>query len=167
MDSAQSAVLVFLLQATALGQALALCFVLAWNARIRKRTGPSIHAVRRRMGWRYAFLAGIALLGLMCLLTDVPLPEAKLPAAAVLAFAAALLAVQPSFADSRCGESGVQVGWHARRFDELVEWRLTGDHLRWRLGSNWIACNLPVNEHARLRERLERLAPGRESPFTR
>ena len=167
MDSAQSAVLVFLLQATALAQVLAFVFVLAWNGNARKRVGAPIAVVRRRRVWRYVFLAGIALLGLACLAADMPLPEAKLPAAAVLGLAAALLAVQPGFADSLCGESGVQIGWHARRFEELEEWRLTGDHLRWRLGALWIACDLPVAEHARMRERLERSAPGRESRFTR
>jgi hypothetical protein len=167
MESAQAELLVFLLQVTAAVQALALVFVVTWNARASKRIGPRIHVIRRRMAWRYAFLAGVALIGLALLLVEVPVPAAKVPGAAVLALSAALLALQPGFADSRCGERGVQIGWHARGYEDLPEWRLTGDHLRWRLGEIWVACDLPVARHAELRTRLEELAPGRESRFSR
>jgi|SRR5688572_11965910 len=167
MESAQSGELVFLLKGTAVFQAAALLFVLAWNARASQCTGRTIHAVRRRMAWRYALLAGIALLGLVCILADAPVLEGKLPAAAVLGLSAALIALQPGFADSRCGERGVQIGWNARRYQELPEWHLRGEHLRWRQGQNWVACDLPVAEHAAVRARLEQLAPGRESALSR
>jgi hypothetical protein len=167
MESAHDELLVFLLKATAAAQALALLFVLAWNARASKRVGPPILAVRRRMAWRYAFLGGVALIGLACVVAGAPFAEARLPAVAVLGLAAALLALQPGFADSRCGERGVQIGWNARHYEELEEWRLTGDHLRWRLGEIWVACDLPVAQHEAMRTRLEQLAPGRESRFSR
>jgi hypothetical protein len=167
METAQAELLVFLLNVTAMAQLVALLFVVVWNARAAKRVGPRILVVRRRMAWRYAFLAGVALIGLGCLLVEAPIPSAQLPAAAVLGLSAALLALQPGFADSRCGERGVQIGWHALRYEDLPEWRLTGDHLRWRLGEIWVACDLPVAQHEAMRTKLEQLAPGRESRFSR
>jgi hypothetical protein len=163
-DSLQST-LAAQLMATALAQGGALVFVLAWNARARRRTGASLHVVRRRRRVRLALLAGVAVLGLLVSTGVVEVPLA--PALAVLGLTAALLAVQPGFSDSRCGEEGVQVGWHARRYEVLDEWRLTGDHLRWKLRGTWVACDLPSARQPELRERLERLAPGRESPFSR
>lgn len=71
----------------------------------------------------------------------------------------------PGFQDALLGEEGVQRGWYSRRFDELEEWRLAGDHLRFRLFGEWTAVPCPPAEQSRLRQRLERVNGGRESPF--
>jgi hypothetical protein len=81
----------------------------------------------------------------------------------VLALSFVLIAVCPGFQDSVWGERGVQRGWYARRLDQLEAWRLIGEHLRWKLFDEWVATDVPVQEHATLRLELERLAPGRES----
>jgi hypothetical protein len=75
------------------------------------------------------------------------------------------LALSPSERDARIGELGVAHGWNSRSFRELEEWRLTGEHLRWRIGARWVACRLPVAEHAALRERLAAACGERESRF--
>ena len=75
--------------------------------------------------------------------------------------------MRPSFEDHEFGTTGVRRGWFARRFDELDEWRLTGEHLRWRLYGVWLATEVPTEFHAELRARLEEIAPERESRFAR
>ena len=87
-------------------------------------------------------------------------------ALAALAGAAATAWWSPSSRDSALGESGVRRGWHARRFEELEEWRLTGEHLRWKLLGEWQASPAPPDEHAELRAKLEQRCPGRESRFS-
>jgi len=165
MEPPDDASFAALLSATALVQFLALCFVLAWNARARRRTGRLLCVVRRGLRTRVALLAGVVLLAVLCAAGTAQLPLA--PALEVLALTLMLLALQPGLADSRCGELGVQIGWHARRYEDLEEWRLTGDHLRWKLRGTWVACDVPAALHPDLRARLERLAPGRESRFSR
>ncbi len=71
----------------------------------------------------------------------------------------------PGFQDAILGEHGVQRGWLARRFEELEEWRLSGEHLRFRLHGEWTAVPCPPAEQPRVRAELERLNAGRESPF--
>ena len=63
------------------------------------------------------------------------------------------------------GEVGVQRGWLSRRFDELEEWRLAGDHLRFRLLGEWTSVPCPQERQAELRAQLQRVNPVRESPF--
>ena len=70
--------------------------------------------------------------------------------------------LSPGFQDSVFGEHGVQRGWTARRFGELESWRLIGEHLRWKHRGLWVATDVPVAEHAALRERLLREIPDRE-----
>jgi hypothetical protein len=91
----------------------------------------------------------------------------KLPLALALGSSLAAFALTPGARDSWLGSSGVRVGFQARRYEELEEWRLIGDHLRWKLFGTWIASDLPKEQHATLRETLERLAPERESRFNR
>jgi hypothetical protein len=59
----------------------------------------------------------------------------------------------------------VQRGWHARRLEELEEWRLTGEHLRFRLFGEWTAVPLAPEHHAAMRARLVACCAERESPF--
>lgn len=87
------------------------------------------------------------------------------PVLATLLLATVAFVVCPSERDARIGDSGVAHGWDSRSFRELEEWRLTGEHLRWRIGSRWVACRLPVAEHEALRERLAAACGERESRF--
>jgi hypothetical protein len=71
----------------------------------------------------------------------------------------------PRTGSSVLGAKGVRVGWFSRTFEQLEEWRLTGDHLRVRIAGEWRALLVPVEEHPPLRERLEAICPDRESRF--
>jgi hypothetical protein len=84
---------------------------------------------------------------------------------ATLALAAGLLLLSPGPHRQRLGERGVQRGWDARSFDELEEWRVSGDHLRFKVDGEWTAASAPAALHAELREKLRRLRPDHESRF--
>lgn len=73
--------------------------------------------------------------------------------------------VSPGFQDAVLGELGVQRGWSARRFADLEEWRLTGDHLRFRMEGEWTAVPCPPAEQARVRAALVAANPAGESRF--
>jgi hypothetical protein len=87
------------------------------------------------------------------------------PVLLCLGIAQLLVFTTPGAHDAVLGESGVQRGWHARRFESLEEWRLTGDHLRFRLFGEWTSVPCPPEHHFRLRSKLVQLVPERESPF--
>jgi hypothetical protein len=89
-----------------------------------------------------------------------------LPTAALLGVVFALLAATPSPERQLCGESGVARGLDGRRFEQLEEWRLAGDHLRWKLDGEWTACHAPAPLHADLRAKLVQACPERESRFS-
>lgn len=83
----------------------------------------------------------------------------------VLSAAAVMLLFTSGLRDTVFAEHGVRSGWFVRRFKDLEEWRLTGDHLRWKLFGEWQACEVPLAQQADLRARLEQLIPDRESRF--
>lgn len=126
------------------------------SARVVERPGR-----RSRLVYPALVLVAAGLLAFSGL--DVPL----VPSLAVLALGVTLALLAPGERDSVLGAQGVQQGWHARRFDQLEEWRLTGDHLRWRLFGEWIATHAPAALHAELRAQLAAQSPGRESRFQR
>jgi hypothetical protein len=80
-----------------------------------------------------------------------------------LALASALL--RPLEQDRVAGRNGVRRGWYVRALADLEEWRLTGDHLRFRLRGLWEAVPLPTALHPEFEARLRALAPERESRF--
>ena len=84
----------------------------------------------------------------------------------VLSTAALMLLFTSGLRDSALAENGVRAGWYVRRFKDLEEWRLTGDHLRWKLRDEWQACEVPPAERESLRAKLEQLIPDRESRFS-
>ncbi|MEZ5979387.1 MAG: hypothetical protein R3F34_14375 [Planctomycetota bacterium] len=89
------------------------------------------------------------------------------PLPLVLLFAAiALWFLAPRTGDRVLGRDGVRRGWTTLRFERIVEWRLTGDHLRVLLRGEWEAVPAPSRDHEALRKVLEERAPGRESRFT-
>jgi hypothetical protein len=82
-----------------------------------------------------------------------------------LGLAALFLLVSPSALDRVTGRQGVRRGWYVRGFGELEEWRVTGDHLRFRLRGLWEAVPLARERQAEVEARLRALAPDRESRF--
>jgi len=87
------------------------------------------------------------------------------PVLLCLGIAQLLVFTTPGGQDAVLGEGGVQRGWHARRFESLEEWRLTGDHLRFRLFGEWTSVPCPPDHQFSLRSKLVQLVPERESPF--
>jgi len=83
----------------------------------------------------------------------------------VLGVALAFTALRPAPGDRVCGTAGVRRGWYVRRWAELEEWRLTGDHLRFRLRGQWEAVPLPAARQPQMAERLRDVIGERESPF--
>ena len=84
----------------------------------------------------------------------------------LLVAATGVLWLQPRPDDGAFGALGVRHGWSARRFEDLEEWRLTGDHLRFRLRGEWVAVDLPRGEHASVRALLSGKCGDRESRFS-
>ena len=82
-----------------------------------------------------------------------------------LATAIAFVILRPASADRICGTKGVRRGWYVRSFEQLEEWRLTGDHLRFRLRGEWEAVPLAAARHDEFGQRLRAAAPDRESSF--
>lgn len=86
---------------------------------------------------------------------------------ATVAGVSVVLSISPGPGDRDLGDAGVRSGWTAATYEELAEWRLVDQHLRFRLdGRLWDATPVDLVDLDELRERLERAAPGRESRFT-
>lgn len=135
-------------------------------ARLRSRRGVGRVLVRQRaLGpLRSGLLGALVALVLLAFGLD---PDLGLRALLPLTGAALLLVRQPWPDDELVGEGGVARGWTGRRYEDLEEWRLTGDHLRFRAGGEWLAVQVPKELRADLRARLEQAVPERESPFAR
>lgn len=86
--------------------------------------------------------------------------------AALLAAAALLTWLRPGAEERECGTEGVRHSWYVLGFSQVAEWRLTGEHLRFRLFGEWTAAPLPENEQPRVRQVLESVAADRESRFS-
>jgi len=84
----------------------------------------------------------------------------------VLLSVAAVVLAHPRV-EEVCGTEGVRRGSWSHAYGDLDEWRLTGDHLRFRAGEVWRAVALPAHMHEEVRRRLETLAGGRESRFSK
>jgi hypothetical protein len=111
---------------------------------------------------RIAALAGVGL-ALSFALAAGELPLAlSLP---TLALTVLLLWLSPSAATGRIGRFGVQRAWDVHGYNELQEWRLAGEHFRFRVDDRWFAVALPASKHAQLEAELELHAPDRRSPY--
>jgi hypothetical protein len=82
-----------------------------------------------------------------------------------LGLSAAFMVLRPAFDERVCGSEGVRRGWWLVRFEDLEQWRLIGEHLRFQLFGEWDAVPLAPAHQAAVRERLVAAAPGRESAF--
>jgi Na+/H+ antiporter NhaD/arsenite permease-like protein len=94
-------------------------------------------------------------------------PSLRPLAFAVLVGSAIVMLLSPPIGRRSLGSVGVQSGWTCARFSEVVEWRLSGEYLRFRLeGRLWDAVGASAGRHAELRAQLERVVPARESRYT-
>ncbi len=141
----------------------ALSLVLVARGRLAGRVGPVVASERASRLWLRSALTFTALPVAAVIVHWEDLPAAL--ALASLAVSVALFVASPLAQDADVGERGVRRGWSAREFAQLEEWRLTGEHLRWRLRSEWFACRVPVELQASVRTRLQAVCPDRESPF--
>lgn len=143
--------------------ALGLAAAIAARLRARRRLGEALHVEPIASRGR-ALLLVLLLLAGAGLFAFAP-ASLWAPGSTLLALALANAWVAPSLSTRVLGEAGVQSGWCALRLERLEEWRLTGEHLRYRLGEEWLAVACPLTLQARVRAGLERAAPGRESRF--
>jgi hypothetical protein len=153
-----------LLHATTALLAFSVLFVLAHTLRARSTLGTPISVVRG--GRRERWLGALALLAVAGIVGWAGPREVAVAALPALGLALVLQGLRPSFGDRVCTETGVRSGWFWRRHEQLEEWRLSGDHLRFRVRGDWLAVDLPRQHHAAMRERLARLIPDRESRFS-
>jgi hypothetical protein len=160
IDSAPQQLLLLVLASTALccGCALALSL----RARERRTLGVvlarhTLSPARRLPGIALVAASAAATYGLaspFALLTLLP-----------LALAIAYLALRPGVHDRVAGSDGVRRGWFVRGLGELEAWRLTGDHLRFRVRGRWEAVPFAADAQVELARRLRATIPERESEF--
>ena len=87
------------------------------------------------------------------------------PALGALAVALLVWWRLPSPKDATLGQNGVGRGFEGRAWSELEEWRLTGEHLRFRLHGEWTSAPCPVDDQPRVRAWLvQRLSHTTMSP---
>ncbi|QDU66894.1 hypothetical protein [Engelhardtia mirabilis] len=149
--------------ATGLLLLAAIVHSLRLRARAQRLLGEQLGAEWGRVWSRFAVAVPAATAAIWIALS-VGLASAA-PELALLVGAVVLVIVRPSFDDRVCGSLGLRAGWHVLAHDELEEWRLIGEHLRFRLFGEWVAVPLPVEHQVAVRERLVALVPERESAF--
>jgi len=161
------------------GWALAGCIVHACErVTARERVGRVLHAERGSnlacvlygvLGFGALIVVGLCCLGLLAtgawMIPGIAAPYLMASVIIVLSVASVVLA--QSQGGGACGTEGVRSGGWAHTYGDLDEWRLTGDHLRFRAGEVWRAVALPADMHEEVRVRLEELAGGRESRFSK
>ena len=108
---------------------------------------------------------GLGLLLLALAFALIAAPEIGLFGALLLLPLALAWWLAPATEDQRCGTRGVQYGWEVLRLEELDAWRLTGDHLRFRLRGLWVAVSLSAEQHPKMRGLLQAACPQGESEF--
>lgn len=154
--------------------ALVACLVHARERIVaRARVGRVLHAERGSLLARVLFLMvgsgvlGFVLLGCLGILATGAWAHAGiwiLSAALVPLSLAAVVLARPA-GGRACGARGVRSGSWSHAYGDLEEWRLTGDHLRFRVGAVWRAAALPRGLHPEVREVLVALVGERESRF--
>lgn len=141
----------------------ALIAAMASDKLSRAAVGRAI-AIERPGRWlRRALVAGSQAAVLAIVLARGDLPQD--PAAECLMLGILLAWITPGSKDAVLGEDGVRRGWSARRFQDLEEWRLTGEHLRFRLQGEWTSVPCPPAQQARVREMLLAANESGESRF--
>ena len=141
----------------------ALVAVLSAEGRARSVTGPAIAVERPGFVLRRVLVAGTQAALLAVLLVRADLPQDAVVESLMLGV---LLAwITPGSQDAVLGELGVRRGWSARRYEDLEEWRLTGEHLRFRLAGEWTSVPCPPPQQPRVRGLLVASNAAAESRF--
>ena len=141
---------------------IALAIVLSARQRGRLQVGTPIQSSLPYRGWRAVGSLLLAVLGVLAVsvggsaLTFFLVP---------LIVAIGVHQIRPSELDRVAGTDGVRVGWNSRSYSDLEEWRLTGEHLRFRLFGQWTAVPIALEKQAPIRMRLLEVAAARESSF--
>ena len=135
-----------------------------------RRLGRSLQSTASRQVWQRVVLVLVWLAAASFWVPGLGVEAAdesfRAPALALLIGGAVILRLSPRPGTRVLGTAGVQSGWQNARFGEFAEWRLSGEHLRFRLeGRLWDAVGAASPKHAELREQLEREVPGRESRY--
>jgi len=155
------AVLILTFQALVLVPALA--FALSHALRARVVVGPVLACERPYRALRGVLLAGPQIVVLLLIWITGAVPVVL--ATALLLMGLALVLLVPGLQDATCGATGLRRGLQVRAYEELEEWRLVGEHLRFRLLGEWTSVPCPPAVQERVRERLLEVCPERESPF--
>ena len=132
--------------------------------RARKRVGEILCSSVGARGWRLVYRCAVAGVLVWTLLLGV-LPW--LPVALLFLLSALVVTLSFPSGDQACGALGVRSGSWAFSYSELEEWRLTGEHLRFRHGGVWRAVRVPGPLQVALRSRLEAAVGDTESRFKR
>ncbi len=144
--------------------ALAVGVALALAVRVRARAVGDV--VQRELPGLRGRLFGVGLVAAALIAAVLGSDQVPLPwSLSTLALTLAFVLLRPADGDRVCGRDGVRRGWYVRRLADLEEWRLTGDHLRFRLRGEWTAVGLANAHHAEFETKLRAAAPDRESPF--
>lgn len=138
--------------------------VLATRARRRRVVGAVLCRAPRARYWRIGLTIPAVALCVLAIGQGAPVLA---PALTLLVAALGVFWLAPGEDERVCGDAGVACGWESARFDELLEWRLIGDHLRFRMGAEWRAVDLPRAAQGAVRARLEAGCAERESSFSR
>lgn len=133
----------------------------ARGARLGERLGQQTGKPLGRM-----LILGALVAALVAVLLAEWEPGLQAAVGGLLVASALLTWLRPGAADRECGTEGVRHSWYVIGFREVAEWRLTGEHLRFRLFGEWTAAPLPEIEHPRVRQNLESVAADRESRFS-
>jgi hypothetical protein len=137
--------------------------VLASDKTARAKIGAKIAEERNGRWARRILLCGPQLLVLAVVVLRDDLGQDS-PAECL--FLGILLAwLLPGTRDTVLGDTGVQRGWIARRFEELEGWYMTGSHLCFRIHDEWAEAPCPPTQQARIREILSAANPGAETRF--
>ena len=131
-------------------------------ASAKRRVGAVLHA-EPDPGYVNVIYSSLGMLVTVVVLRFAP----ALPSCALIVLSSAAVVLARYQRGGACGDAGVRSGCFSYTYGDLEEWRLTGDHLRFRVGEVWRAVPLPGQRHAEVRGLLETHAGGRESRFSR
>jgi hypothetical protein len=131
-------------------------------ASAKRRLGVVLHA-EFDSGYVNVAYCSFGMVVLALVLCSAP----TLPPCALIVLSSAAMVLARYQRGGACGDAGVRSGCFSCTYADLEEWRLTGDHLRFRVGDVWRAVSLPQLLHPEVRGHLESLARGRESSFSK
>jgi len=138
---------------------------LIWVARLRlardRKLGRPLVLIRDSAGVKPVLLASVCALAIVSYWNS----QARMEAFVALYGALMLAWLSPGFRDRACGETGVIYGWYGRAYEDLEEWRLTGEHLRFKMNGEWAAVEVERDVRTKLRQVLEAKAPETESSY--